>query len=90
MMSRVLEGQGLSFGHLKLSFQHYLLSALLMFLQLGFIRQFLQRGEPQICTIKLLSLDFMANLGFVVPGSGVKVGKSIRAQLTHDSSNSSN
>lgn len=69
-MSRVLEGQGHSFGHPRLSFQHYLLSALLKLLQLGLIRQFLERREPQICTIELVSLDFVANLGFVVPGSG--------------------
>lgn len=29
--------------------------------QLGLIRQFLQRGDPQICTVKLVSLDFMIN-----------------------------
>lgn len=47
------------------------------------------KKSPQICTLKLVFLDLMANLGFVVPGAGVNAGKSIRAQMTLDYSNSS-
>lgn len=63
MIPRVLEGQGLSFGLSRLSLQQFLISALPKLLLLGLIRQFLQRGDPQICTVKLVSLDFMPNLG---------------------------
>lgn len=72
------------------SLQQYLISALPKLSELGLIAQSVQRGDPGICTDKLVPLDFMAKLGFAIAGAGVKVGKPIRAKPILDSSNGSN
>lgn len=89
MMPRVLEGQGLSFGFPRLSFSNTLFLLCQSFCSLD-SSDSSYKEESLICTVKLVSFDFMANLGFVVSGSGVKVRKSIRAQLTLDSTNNIN
>lgn len=73
-----------------LSLQQYLISALPKLSELGLIAQSVQRGDPSICTDKLVPSDFMSKLGFAIAGAGIKVGKSIRAQLILDCSNGSN
>lgn len=73
-----------------LSLQQYLISALPNLSELGLIAQSVQRGDSSLCTDKLVSWIFVAKLGFTIARAGVKVGKSIRTQLTLDFGNGSN